>query len=237
MHLNYTGKIAEIRKLLNIWSKRQLTPFGKITVLKTLAMSKLIYLFVNIPDPSDAFLKELDCMFFKFLWNSKQGKIRKNCACQSYQNGGLQMLNIYLFLSALKISWLRRIFDVESPLTKFIFCLYPELDKLQQLGGEFANTLMQLIHNPFWHDVLKHFKKLSIKCIPADISDFNAECIFYNKNIMISKHIVHFKDWLERGIFQICHLLNNNGCFLKFEEFKIKFPALTVNFWKFAGLL
>jgi hypothetical protein len=237
VHLNYTGKIEEIRKTLNMWSKRQLTPFGKITILKTLAMSKLIYLFVNIPDPSDAFLKEIDSMFFKFLWNGRQGKINKNCACQSYQNGGLKMVNINMFLSAMKTSWLRRILYVGSPLNKFIFCLYPDLDKLQQLGGEFANTLMQLVHNPFWHDVLKHFKKLSMKCIPADISDFNAECIFYNKNIMIGKHTVHFKDWVKIGIFQVCHLLKEDGSFLNFEEFQIKFPTLTVNFLKFTGLI
>lgn len=237
VHLNYLGRMAEIRKLLNTWGKRQLTPFGKITVLKTLAVSKLTYLFMNIPDPSDAFIKELDCMFFNFLWNGKQGKIKKKCACQSYQTGGLKMLNASLFLSAMKISWLRRVFVTESSLSKFIHCLYPDLEKLQQLGAEFANTLLLAVHNPFWHDVLKHFKNLSLKCTPIDISDFNAECIFYNKNILIGKHTVYFKDWLEHGIFQVCHLLNEDGSFFNFEEFRTKFSTLTVNFLKYGGLV
>ncbi|XP_070179127.1 uncharacterized protein [Littorina saxatilis] len=132
----------------------------------------------------------------------------------------------------MKISWLRRVFYAESPLTRFTLCLYPELDKQQQLGGEFANTLMQSIHNPFWHDVLKHFKKLSIQCIPTDVSEFNAECIFYNRNIVIGKHTVYFKDWTERGIFQVCHLLNENGSLLNFVDFQIKFPTLKVNFFE-----
>jgi hypothetical protein len=93
------------------------------------------------------------------------------------------------------------------------------------------------MRNPFWHDVVKHFKKLSIKCMPVDINDFNAECIFYNKNIIIGKHTVHFVDWVDLGIFQICHLLNDNGMFLSFEEFQRKFPTLNVNFLKFGGLI
>ena len=49
--------------------KRQLTPFGKITVIKTLALSKITHLFMSIPDPSNTFLRELDQMLFYFLWN------------------------------------------------------------------------------------------------------------------------------------------------------------------------
>ena len=43
--LNYDQKYSEIEKILKTWEKRSLTPFGKITVIKTLAVSKLTYLF------------------------------------------------------------------------------------------------------------------------------------------------------------------------------------------------
>ena len=45
--INYDGRLTEIRKILNKWSKRQLKPFGKITVIKTLAISKMVNLFIN----------------------------------------------------------------------------------------------------------------------------------------------------------------------------------------------
>ena len=107
--INFEAKISEIRKILNNWSRRQITPLGKITVVKTLVLLKLTHLFVNLPDPTGDFLKEFDKMCFKFLWDGKQNKISKNVVCQLQEGGGLKMVNIYCFLSCMKITWLRRI--------------------------------------------------------------------------------------------------------------------------------
>ena len=45
MESNYTDKIEEIKKMLGGWFLRYLTPYGKITVIKSLALSKLSRLF------------------------------------------------------------------------------------------------------------------------------------------------------------------------------------------------
>ena len=65
--INFEGKIREIRKILNKWSRWQITPLGKITVVKTLVLPKLIQLFVNLPDLSGDFLKELGNILFSSL--------------------------------------------------------------------------------------------------------------------------------------------------------------------------
>ena len=74
--LNYENKLVEMRKLLNAWARRQLTPFGKITVIKTLALSKLTHAFLNLPDPNETYLDDLNklCLFFSlfffpFFWD------------------------------------------------------------------------------------------------------------------------------------------------------------------------
>ena len=67
--INYEGKLLEIQKLLNAWSKRHLTPLGKIAVIKSLVVSKITYLTMNIPDPTEGFIQELEKMLFDFLWN------------------------------------------------------------------------------------------------------------------------------------------------------------------------
>ena len=43
--INYESKLEEIQKLLSSWSKRMLTPYSKITVIKGLVLSKLTHLF------------------------------------------------------------------------------------------------------------------------------------------------------------------------------------------------
>ena len=72
--INYDGKLTEIRKILNKWSKRQLTLLGNITVIKILAISKIAQLFINIPYPPELFLRKLEADFLKFLWGGKASK-------------------------------------------------------------------------------------------------------------------------------------------------------------------
>ena len=58
--INYESKLLEIQKLLNAWSKRHLTPLGKIAVIKSLVVSKITYLTMNIPEPTEGFIQELE---------------------------------------------------------------------------------------------------------------------------------------------------------------------------------
>ena len=57
-----------------------ITPFGKITVIKTMVISKMTHLFMNLPDPDAKFLHDLDMFFYNFLWDGKQeqGKIKRS---------------------------------------------------------------------------------------------------------------------------------------------------------------
>jgi hypothetical protein len=42
--INYNDKLLAMKRILHFWKKRQSTPFGKITVIKTLVFSKIIVL-------------------------------------------------------------------------------------------------------------------------------------------------------------------------------------------------
>ena len=50
MEVNFASKIEVIKKVLNCWFYRTLTVYGKITVIKTLALSKLSHLAVVLPN-------------------------------------------------------------------------------------------------------------------------------------------------------------------------------------------
>ena len=57
--LNYVKKLVKIKSLISQWSKRRLTPMGRLTVIKTILISQLNHLFISIPNPSTQFLGEL----------------------------------------------------------------------------------------------------------------------------------------------------------------------------------
>ena len=51
--INYLPKTKEMKKLFLNWSKRILTPTGKITVKKRLALSKINNLILSLPELSE----------------------------------------------------------------------------------------------------------------------------------------------------------------------------------------
>ena len=50
LDLNFKEKLTQTEKELKQWSKRILTPFGRITVIKSLIISKLNHLFYCITE-------------------------------------------------------------------------------------------------------------------------------------------------------------------------------------------
>ena len=90
--INYEGKLEEIKKAISKWNKRQLTPIGKVTVIKTLLAPKLTYLLTNLPDPPRQLLKEIDSTLFKFLWGGKVSKIKKKLFVVTMKRGGLKCM-------------------------------------------------------------------------------------------------------------------------------------------------
>ena len=69
-------KIEDIRKLLNAWSKRELSPIGKITIVKSLALANLNHLIISLPNPSSNILNQIQTMFLNFIWNNRPDKVK-----------------------------------------------------------------------------------------------------------------------------------------------------------------
>ncbi|PIK58954.1 hypothetical protein BSL78_04121 [Apostichopus japonicus] len=75
--LNYLPKLSRLKSVLNMWSPRDLTPYGKIVIIKSFALSQLVFLFSVLPNPPESFLKELNSLLFNFIWRGKGDKIKR----------------------------------------------------------------------------------------------------------------------------------------------------------------
>ena len=96
---------------------------------------------------------------------------------------------------------------------------------------------MQKIHNPFWKDVLKHYKNLYTRCEPKNQDEFTSECLFYNIKIIRDKRVVYVNEWFNEGIFSIHHLTNAEGNYLTYNEFKQKYPDVKTNVLMYGGTI
>ena len=110
LKLNIDERIKKLSTILNIWRSRHLSLKGKITIIKTLAIPQIQFLFNMIYIPENV-IKKIDTIIYDFLWNSKPPKIKKSTIIAPINEGGLGMVDTNSIHQSAKIGWIKRLFD------------------------------------------------------------------------------------------------------------------------------
>ena len=188
-------------------------------------ISQLNYLFLTLPNPSRDFLKELNQTLFKFLWNNKPDRIKRSIACRPVSEGGLGMIDIYAYVKALKVIWMRKALDETKVHTwkSLLLSTYPEIKKVVCFGQSYLSVVIGKVKNNFWKDCLKAFNVFAQNIVPSNFEECLTEPIFYNPNITIDGKPFYNVNWHQKGITQISEFFNTNGEFLTLLEFKDNF--------------
>ena len=218
IEINFTTKMEGIKSLLHTWSKRNLTLFGKVTILKTLIIPKLNHLFSALPNPDNKFLNDVEKTFFKFIWNKSNDKIKRNIVIQSYENGGLNMTNISTFINSLKVSWMKRLINSESTWTIFIKHYLKEISTEVFSFGPKVSEILIKDSNPFWIDVFTAWAEFVKKALDSlEDSEVLKQPVWFN-------HKINFKfkkQWYENGIRTLYDLVDQcNGKLYSFASLK-----------------
>ena len=74
--LNFDAKIRDLEKSLQMWQRRKLTLYGKINIVKTLGLSKLIFNASVLHIPHH-YIEKINKITFNFIWDSKPPKIKR----------------------------------------------------------------------------------------------------------------------------------------------------------------
>ena len=69
--LKCNGKLEQMYKNMLNCSGRNTTLVGRISVIKSFALSKLVHFFIALPSPPNNFLREINKKFSRFLWKDK----------------------------------------------------------------------------------------------------------------------------------------------------------------------
>lgn len=138
-----------------MWSSRDLTLYGKINIVKSLALSKLIFVPAILPNPND-FIKNVNKQVVEFIWSHKNPKIKKTTMIGEKKEGGLGMPDFNIINKSLKAAWVKRLSVLECATWKSL-----PLEYLRDVGGEFFScnfslkTLLRLSGLPlFYKDIL-----------------------------------------------------------------------------------
>ena len=79
---NFFSKIRKMKTKLNLWQTRDLTPFGKSVLDKTLGACQLIYSasLMNVPD---AVTRAAQSLLFSVLWKVRKARLFNVSAVQA----------------------------------------------------------------------------------------------------------------------------------------------------------
>ncbi|MCU7801464.1 MAG: hypothetical protein KZQ70_15365, partial [gamma proteobacterium symbiont of Lucinoma myriamae] len=235
VELNYRDKLESMKKIFLNWSKRILTPLGKITVIKSLALPKINHLILSLPNPSKKIIKEIQNMFYNYLWSEGPDKIKRSTIVQNYDMGGLRMIEVGTFMNSLKLTWLRRILVNTNKYIATVKELYPVITDCVKFGSTYFDLRRCQIDNQFWKDVAYSIKLFLESVVPVNWNEALSVPIWYNSSIKVGGSAVCYKNWMEKGILFVNDLLNRNGDLISFETFQEMFSVQS-NFLQFEGL-
>ena len=151
VHISYNRKfqddkifcdtVKNISNVIKLWCMRHLSLEGKI-IFKSLAIFKIVYLALLTSIPN-SFLEKLKQIQKTFLWENKPAKIKHDTLCNNFNEGGLKNADIKHKFSALKCSWIQRLYNENFHGWKLILLRYIH----KAFGKNF--TFHSNLHIPF----------------------------------------------------------------------------------------
>jgi exonuclease III len=234
--LNLTDKFNETKKLFSVWMKRSITPLGKVAVLKSLVLSKLTYLWIMLPNPPQEVIKKLQLLCYEFIWDKKIDKVKRTVAIHCIENGGIGVPEIKAFIKSLKLSWLKKCCNPNySSKWKTILLETVPVDLINVYGPRVLLSNQQA-SNLFWRDVFQSYLEFYNKVDIDSPELVLLEPLFCNDKFKIDGSVFDFKTWAEAGIFAVKDLVQENGKFYSYENFKLKFQ-IQVPLLKYYGCI
>ena len=152
--INITNKLPSIEKEILQWKSRHLTLIGKITVAKALLLSKLVHIFISLPNPTKSIIAKIDTLFYKFIWNDKNDRAKRTKVIQGPESDGLNMVYLHGFIKSMKISWIERLYKSSHEWLLIAEQSIPSLEGIQTYGSGKLQSIKRHIHNPFWKDAI-----------------------------------------------------------------------------------
>ena len=233
---NFFEKLPKLKKLLNIWSSRDISVYGRVNIVKTLAISKLTFI-CSVLDTPKGFTDEVNNIIFDYIWKYKNPKLKKTTIVKN-KEGGLNMLDFTLFDKALKIVWVKRLCANDKRPWKLI-----PLSLLSNVGGNllfrcnYDIQYLPLNENlpKFYRDIISHWQKIN-STNPITKGDVLNQIIWNNQFIRVNKSSVFFPGWKKVGIENLSCLFDNESNTLTFSSFMQKYNVKS-NFLQYYSIL
>ena len=239
VNINFEKIVTIVNDVICSWSRRKLTTLGKITVIKSLILPKLNHLFLSIPNPSEDFLNTIEKMLYSFIWNGPD-RIQRKQLCLPYEQGGLRMIDLKLFIDSMKLTWLRRFFYASSHSSTyclFRYFLFKHVPYFWEGGATYLQSRLRFVSNAFYVDISNALIRLRYSLdAKSNVTPNTSQTLWLNNLIQVGNRPLFIKNWIDKGINFIDDLINSDGVFYSLENFISTYNCQS-NFLEYEGVL
>ncbi len=194
---------------------RDLTIIGRNTILKSLALSKLMYPITTLYTPKEK-ITEIQKEILKFIWKDKTPKVKSNVMYQIIENGGLNVTDFELNCISLNLNWIKRILDPENS-SKFKATLqYMIPANITDLFTSRCHINYKQYNLPlFYNQLIEYWNKYRQLHQPQTKQDIREEYLWWNDNITVERKPMYNKQMYNKGIKQIQDIVTPDGNYIK----------------------
>ena len=219
---NFKRHIIKIEEILRIWRMRDLSVAGKITVFKTLAISKIVHLAILKTIPN-SIIKEQSKIQKEFIWKTRNPKTKYGTLCKKYANGGIKNVDIMCKVVSLQCSWITRLYNNNSHNWKII----PLHMITQKLGKKFLfHSNLDLKPKQINHLAQCYqeiFRKWSRNLSVSPNIPSTTQVIWFNKHIKIDNKSLCNNSLANQGINHVGQRFNEDGMANTWLDIKTQF--------------
>ena len=122
--LNFWKTLESIKKTINLWKWRGLSLIGRIQIVKTFAIPKLMFRASAI-SISKYLVKEAESIFYHFIWKGKD-KVKRNAVISEVENGGLNMLDTESMIRTKPVICLQKLLGLERSIPYYTPHIRPQ---------------------------------------------------------------------------------------------------------------
>jgi hypothetical protein len=216
---NFKSRIEGIELLTRIWCGRNLSLKGKLAVINSLLIPKIIYpcTILDVPDET---IQQVSNIIKNFFWNWKRPKIKLDVLIRTIEKSGIKYPCIDCKIKSWKTLWAIRALKFEhlDPLwvkvvnallpTGVTFCYLLRCRPNKKILDKFCPELPK-----FYKNIILNWSEINTQTNILSIDSIKKECIWLNRNITINNQPLYNQNALINHLWYISDLVNENNTF------------------------
>lgn len=226
---NWESRIESLKRVIGQWKRRDLSIAGKIIILKTFGISPFVYVLQSAILPQSV-LREVTRLCFNFIWRKKTTnkraieKVKRTVMCNSYETGGLKMIDLSAFQKSFVINRINKLFNSTEEIDRKV----PEVF-FERLGGlrVFESNIqsdkfkgLDYVRHTYWKEAIKIW--LDYKWNALNEGMRNSNILFNNDKIRFKGNSLFVENIIKLGVFYIKDCFKENEL-MTLREFKEKY--------------